>query len=156
MKKKFALGIALAAMLATGTAFAGDFGIGVHGGFGFANGGGLNLAFSNVFVYIDALSISSNSMSLGGAVDFVSFVDKEIADTLSWYIRMGVGAGLWGWDDEFAFAAGVRLPIGLSWRPVNMLELFIQAVPQVGLQVVPKFGLWNNFFGGNIGIRLWL
>jgi len=157
MKKKLVVAIALAAVLTTGTAFA-EFGIGVHGGWGMGGvggGGGLNLAFSNVFVYIDALSGGDYGMHVAGAVDFLSLLNSEIVNTLSWYIRVGIGASFWGFDDAFGCAVSVRLPIGLSWRPIPLLELFLQAVPQIGLQVAPSIDLWGSFFGGNLGLRLW-
>jgi len=156
MKKKLVLVVALVAALGVGTAFADGFGIGVHGGFGQIGGGaGLNLAFSNVFLYIDAIGLGENSMHVAGALDFMSLLHNEFVPTLSFYIRVGVGAALWGWDDNLGLAAGVRLPIGLSWRPIDLLEIFLQVVPQVGLQILPDVDLWSNFWGGNLGIRLW-
>jgi len=155
MKKKVLIALVLASVLATGTAFA-EFGIGVHGGTGGIGGGaGVNLAFSNVFLYIDAIGLGGNHMYVAGAVDFLSLLHNEFIPTLSFYIRVGIGAALWGFGDDFGLAAGVRLPIGLSWRPIDLLEIFLQAVPQIGLQIMPSVGLWNNWWGGNLGIRLW-
>jgi len=166
MKKKLVIVVALAAVLATGPAFADGFGIGVHGGFGGpGGGGGLNLAFSNLFLYIDAVAASGSSFHVAGAVDFISLLHNEFVDTLSFYIRVGVGAALWGYDhlgdSGLGVAAGVRLPIGLSWMPLDFLELFVQGVPQVGVRIAGRegsdsgFGLWSNFWGANLGIRFW-
>ncbi|MCL2230705.1 MAG: hypothetical protein FWC01_06380 [Treponema sp.] len=155
MKKLF-LVLVLGLALMAGTAFA-DFGIGVHGGYGgLGSGGGLNLAFSNVFIYIDAFGLGNNHMSISGAVDFVSLLNSPIVATLNWYIRLGIGVGLWGWDNNMGLAAAVRLPIGLSWKPIKLLEIFLQINPQIGLQIIPDVNLWGNFWGGNLGIRLWI
>ena len=174
MKKKVVLGVALAAILTTGTAFAEGFGIGVHGGFGGIGGGaGLNLAFSGMYLYIDGLSASNNNFAVSGALDFMSLFHDEFVDTLSFYIRLGVGASLWTWStahsDGLGVAAGLRLPIGLSWRPIDLLELFVQLVPQVGLRFAGHdanvsndatgyggFRIWSNFWGANLGLRIWL
>jgi len=155
MKRKVVLGIVLASILATGTVFADGFGIGVHGGFGrIGGGGGLNLAFSNVFVYIDAIGAGDGYMHVAGAVDFMSLLHNEFVNTLSFYVRVGIGASLWGFGDDLGLAAGVRAPIGLSWRPIDLLEIFLQGVPQIGAQIMPSIGL-NWGIGGNLGIRLW-
>jgi len=154
--KKLLLVLVIFAVITTGTAFA-EFGIGVHGGYGgLGGGGGLNLAFSKVFIYIDAFGLGNNHMSLSGAVDFISFIDDPIVDTLNWYIRLGIGAGLWGFDDKLSLAAAVRLPIGLSWKPIPLLEIFLQVNPQIGMRILPDLNLWGNFWGGNLGLRLWL
>jgi len=178
MRKKLVVAVALAAFLATGTAFA-DFGIGVYGGFGLVGGGGagLTLAFSDIYVYIDFASGASgwNRFHLSGAVDFITFLDAEIIPTLNWYIRLGIGAALWGYDrrylDSGAYrtrsgigtAAGVRVPIGVSWMALDWIEVFGQAIPQVGMRFSgyeggsrSGVGLWHNFFGANLGVRFWL
>jgi len=155
--KKLVLVLTLAAIIATGTAFADGFGIGVHGGYGgIGGGGGLNLAFSSLYIYVDSVFAGSGGMHVSGAVDFLSLLDGKIIDNLGWYIRVGIGASLWGFDDSLGIAAGVRVPIGLSWKPIPLLELFLQALPQISVQVLPEVQLWPNFWGGNIGLRLWL
>ena len=153
--KKLLVVIALAAILATGTAFA-DFGIGVHGGYGgIGGGGGLNLAFSDLYIYVDSVFAGGNGLHISGAVDFLSLLNSAIITNLNWYIRVGIGASLWGLDDTIGLAAGVRVPIGLSWRPIPLIEIFLQALPQISLQVLPEINLWSNFFGANLGIRFW-
>lgn len=158
MKKKLVIVVALATVLSTGTVFAGNFGIGVHTGGGLVGaGGGLNLGFGDaVFVYVDALGLGGDAMYVSGAVDFVSLFRAELLPTLGFYIRAGVGLSLWGFDDDLGLAAAARLPIGLSWRPISLLEVFLQIVPQIGVQILPGVDVFGNFFGGNLGLRLWL
>ena len=155
--KKLLFVFALVAILATGTVFAGDFGIGVHGGYGgVGSSGGLNLGVAGLFIYIDALGLGANHMVVSGAVDFISLFGATLVPTLDFYIRAGVGVALWGRNDALGFAAAARLPIGLSWKPIPLLEIFLQVVPQIGFQVLPEVDLWGNFWGGNLGIRIWL
>jgi len=152
--KKLILVAALLVFLCAGTAFA-QFGIGVHGGYGgHGGGGGLNLAFSNIYIYVDAAIGDSNGIGVSGAVDFWQFLGGNIASGFSWYWRLGIPVSLW-LGDELGLAAGVRAPIGISWKPINMVEIFLQAVPQISLQILPKIDLWPNFWGGNLGIRFW-
>jgi len=158
MKRLF-LVFVLIAFVAVGTAFA-DFGIGVHGGGGMSGGGGgVNFAFTNVFIYIDYMS-GGYTFGFSGAVDFIQFVNAPIIPNLNWYIRLGIGAAFWDiyrWNasNDFGLAASVRAPIGLSWKPIPLLEVFVQVYPQIGLQILPGFNLWSSFFGGNLGVRLW-
>jgi len=166
--KKLILSIALIAILATGTVFASPngFSIGVHGGTGgVGSGGGLNLTLPGVpvFWYFDAAGLGDNTMYISGAGDFLFLFDTEFVPTLSFYIRGGIGAAFWSFshevlDNYVGLAASFRLPIGLSWRPIELLEIFLQAVPQIGLQILPidNIRLWGNYWGGNLGIRLWL
>ena len=154
--KKLLLVLVLIAIITTGTAFASSFAIGVHGGFGGIGGGaGVNFVVSNLFFYVDALGFGENHMVVSGACDFVHLLNNEFVKTLSFYIRVGVGASFWGSGDNLGLAASVRLPIGLSWRPISLIEVFLQVVPQLGLRVLPDVALWGNYWGGNIGIRLW-
>jgi len=154
MKKKVVLGVVLAAVLTTGTTFA-EFGIGVQGGGGaLGGGGGLNLAFSGVFLYIDGFSAWDGGLHLSGALDFIDLYGTSLVNTLDFYIRFGIGAGLWGFNDELRLAASARLPIGLSWRPISLLEIFLQLVPEVGARILPPAYLFWNV-GANLGLRLW-
>jgi hypothetical protein len=154
--KKIVCTTVLALVLGAGAAFAdhpGGFGIGLQGGWSGGVGGGLTLKFPSLPVY---WSIDGGSSSLAVAGDYY-FIDKDFIDGLGFYIGVGayVGLGVWGWDDGFNLWAGARVPIGLSWRPINFLELYLQAVPSLGLHVIPFKGLWPNFIGGNLGIRFW-
>ena len=157
--KKLVLVLALVAFLGAGTAFA-DFGIGVHvggaGGLGdLGYGGGLNLAFSNIYIYIDT-AFRGSSLGVSGAVDFVSFLNIDIVDTLSFYLRLGIPVSIWGFGSDFGLAAGVRVPVGLSWKPTEMIEVFFQLIPQVGIRILPSVNIWDDIFGSNLGIRFWL
>jgi len=167
--KKILFVFILAAFIAAGTAFAdhpSGFGIGVHGGYGgIGGGGGLNLKFPSlpIFFYIDTVAGSNNYFSISGAGDFYFIHNSLVKEAgLHWYLGFGVGVSLWGFNDTLGLAAAARLPIGLSWQPVNFLEIFLQIVPQIGARFIGSdnggsgFGLGGNFWCGNLGLRIWL
>jgi len=153
MKKLLCVAV-LVAVIGAGTAFA-QFGIGVHGGGGtLGGGGGINLAFSDIYIYVDALGAWDGGMHVSGAVDFLSLYKTNLASNFDFYVRVGVGAGLWGFNDTFGLAAAARVPVGVSWKPIPLIELFLQAVPQIGLKILPSIDLFWGV-GGNLGVRFW-
>ena len=154
--KKIICVTVLALTLGVGAVFADHpdgFGIGVQGGWSGGAGGGLTLKFPVLPIF---WSIDGGPASLSVAGDYY-FIDKDFIDRLGFYIGAGAyaGLGVWGWNDGFNLWAGVRVPIGLSWRPIDLLEIYLQAVPSIGLHIIPFHGLWPHFIGGNLGIRLW-
>jgi len=157
MKKKLLIALVLATVLATGTAFAdhpGGFGIGVQGGYGGGVGGGLTFKLPSmpIFWVVDFWSWDSG-LGLQVAGDFY-FIDSQLIPTLHWYFGLGGYVNL-GLGNPLGLAIGARLPIGLSWQPINLLEIYLQFVPSIGLAVLPKIDLYPNFWGTNLGIRLW-
>jgi len=163
--KKLVIVIALAAILATGTAFAdhpSGFGIGVQGGYGGGWGGGwatspgvaLTLKFPGlpVFWAVD-LDIWQSYLGLRVAGDYY-FIDKELVSTLHWYLGVGGYVGLGFGTDYFGLGLGARLPIGLSWQPIKLLEIYLQLVPSIGVEFLPNIGLGGGW-GANLGVRLW-
>jgi hypothetical protein len=170
--KKLVMVIALAAIFATGSVFAvqDGFGIGVIGGFGggwgsegsVAGGGALSLKFPSVPVYWGInLDIWSSGMWLGVSGDFIHLIDnqplvKEIG--LSWFIRGGLYGKVFIGQNIFGLDFGARLPIGLSWQPIKLIELFIDVAPSIGLGITfadpVRLGLGGGW-GGELGIRLW-
>jgi len=165
MKKIFFV-LVLAAILATGTAFAdypGGWGIGIQGG-GIGNWGGgwfggaalsLKVPSLPIFWAIDFAG-GNNYFMLGVSGDYYLVHSALVpAINLDWYLGIGayVTLGLGGYD---FFGVGGRVPIGLSWQPINFLEVYLQLVPSIGAGFSSSnFGLGGGF-GGNIGIRFWL
>jgi len=157
--KKIVICLAFFAIFATGTVFAdhpGGFGIGVQGGFGGVGAGGaLTLKFPSmpIFWAVDFYFGESN-----GAIEVIGdyyFIDNRIASIFHWYLGVGGYVGLWAGSNNLSLWAGARLPIGLSIQPLPLLEIYLQVVPRIGLSILPDIGLHGNFWGGNIGIRLW-
>jgi hypothetical protein len=158
--KKFLAVFVIGLCLSTAAVFAqhsNKFGIGLQGGWAGGVGGGLSLKLPSVPLF---WTIDADNNWLGVAGDFY-FIDKSLVPEakLGWYFGVGVygDLGFWGdHDDSFGLIVGGRLPIGLSWQPLNWFELYLQVVPNIGLQISPDIGLGGNFFGANLGIRLWL
>jgi hypothetical protein len=166
MKKKIVIAIALAAILATGTAFAVQDGLGIgivgggHGGWGGAGtvpGFALSLKLPSVPVYWGINLGLGNPLWLGVSGDFIHLIDNKalVKDIgLSWFIRLGLYGKIWLGSDVLALDAGARLPIGLSWQPVKLFEIFIDAVPRVGVSISDGIHLGGGW-SGELGIRLW-
>jgi len=172
--KKFLVVFVLAVILATGTAFAdhpSGLGVGVQGGggggwegggFGIYNGASLSLKIPSmpVFWAVD-LAINDLGMLLGVSGD-VYFIDAVLVSDigLHWYLGVGVGVGIGVYDDLYLNAVG-RLPIGLSWQlplnagPINALEIYLQAVPSLGITILPGVNFPAGGWPINLGIRLW-
>ena len=168
--KKIIIVIALMAIIGTGTAFADHpegWGIGIYNTFdhtlfngtlhGF--GAGLTIVFPGfpVFFYFD---LTNNFNHVAAAGDYY-FIDDNIDGPWHWYFGLGLGVASWINDKKLGLATALRIPIGVSVQPIDWFEFFIQAVPQVGIRFVGHegdkegFGIYNRFWGGNIGIRFW-
>jgi opacity protein-like surface antigen len=167
LMKKLVLVLVLAILMA-GAAFAdhpSGFGIGVQGGgggnwsgggFGSANTA-LTLKFPSVPIFwAIRADIWKDYFGLGVSGDFY-FIDSEIAPSigLNWYLGFGLGVGLWGFNDNLGLGVSARLPIGLSWQPIDLLEIYLQVVPNLGVQILPDVHFPYGGWGGDIGIRFW-
>jgi len=164
--KKLVLVFALAAILATGTLFAdhpGGFGIGVQGGYSGAWGGGgfgngalsLKLPSLPIFWAI-RMDITNGYFGLGVSGDYYLIDDKLVPEIgLNWYLGVGGALGLSFGGDWMGLGLAARLPIGLSWQPLPLLEIFLQVVPSLGVSILPGFHFPYGGWGGDIGIRLW-
>ena len=178
--KKIVLVIALAAILATGTVFAdhpGGLGIGIVG---FYPGGvGLSLKIPSVPIYW-GISAAFGSDYFGADVSGDYYiVDSKLVPAIGLNGFIGLGAffsfhdySREDWTDySRTFTAfGGRIPIGLSWQPVKLLEIFFDVAPSLGLyiwsdekhtvlgqEVITKEGSKGFHFGWPIelGLRLW-
>ncbi|MCL2602073.1 MAG: DUF3996 domain-containing protein [Treponema sp.] len=80
---------------------------------------------------------------------------------LSWFLGVGGYAGFWRSSNGFSsnlLDFGVRLPIGLSWMPVNFFEVFIDVAPSVGFYFWSGDRSTSGLGGGwqgDLGIRFW-
>jgi len=165
--KKMLIVFTLFAILATGTVFAdhpGGFGIGVqYGGGGHWDAGGyhsnaaLSLKIPSIpLFWAVRLDINDGYFGLGLSGDYY-VIDRKLVPEfgLNWYLGIGGSVGLSFWDDGMGLGVAARLPIGLSWQPIPLLEIFLQIVPSLGVDIVPDFHFPSGGFGGDIGIRLW-
>ena len=165
--KKAVFCLALFTILATGTVFAdhpGGFGIGVQGGFsgtwgvvGNYGGGALSLKLPSLPVFwAIRLDILTDFFNLWVSGDYYLIDSKLVpAIGLNWYLGIGGALGLSFGSNWMGLGLAARLPIGLSWQPVRLLEIFLQVVPSLGVSIVPEFHFPYGGWGGDIGIRLW-
>jgi opacity protein-like surface antigen len=170
MKKLLCL-VVLAAVIATGTAFAQDvhpsgFGIGALWGGAVDNGFHHNVALSlkipDMPVFWGISGRFSDSWSQIGVQGDVYLMGSYLVDTLlGWFFGVGL-YGNFGFNDHAAVIGfGGRFPVGLTIQPVELLEIFFNAAPQIG------GGIWvsgdnsgfdfprGGFFNFEIGLRFW-
>jgi hypothetical protein len=164
--KKILFVFVLVAIIATGTAFAdypSGFGIGVQGGWSgsWTGGGGGGAALSlkipgvPVFWAVQLGFPGNDYVWLNVAGDYYLIHNPLVSSIgLHWYFGLGLGVGL-GLGSSFHLGAEFRVPVGLSWQPLDFLELYLQAVPSIGALFIPDVGIWGGW-GGNLGIRFWL
>ena len=171
MKKKLVLVVALAAVMVVGTAdklFASPVhpdGWGVGALWGGSVDGGLT---SNVALSLKAPNLPvfwGIRLGLGGGTTWVGLqgdvyiMGGEIVPTLGWFLGLGL-YGNFFLGDDFALGFGARVPIGLTWQPIQIFELFLNLAPQIGgyMYTHGDGGFefpHGGFFGFEIGLRLW-
>jgi len=198
--KKIVLVVALAAILATGTAqkaFAdhpSGWGIGVVGNWWWnqwgMGGGGLSLKIPSVPIYW-AINFGGGGgrydghFGIGLTGDYY-FIDKALpVPMLHWFLGLGGYFNFYTWRhsyynyqydrrDEWSWAHinfGARVPIGLSFQPIPLLEIWIDFAPSFGLGIDTdsnnKYRYNNHDYGHDfwigthwgfpfeIGLRLW-
>jgi len=190
MRRKVLVAVVLAAVLATGTAFADypdGWGIGIMGtyGLGFGDsenflgsGAALSLKIPGVPVFWGInMGIGSDFFGIGIQGDYY-FIHNNIAGPLHWYFGVGGFFNMQFWSYRSSlieyswtnFGGGVRIPVGLSFQPLELLEVFFNIAPSFGVRVVGAYEytiLGTTYrrdgdvgFGWGvpieIGVRLWL
>ena len=172
--KRIVIVLVLAAIIATGTVFAADprpngLGIGAVWGYagGWGGGGGnggaaLALKLPSLAPYLGVdLGFGDGWFSIGATADW-NMAGGNLASVLGWYIDLGGYLGFWASDDVSRVNLGFRLPVGLTIKPINILDIFVAFVPSLGLglRVSGDHGDSLHFpaggWGLNLGIRLWL
>ena len=81
---------------------------------------------------------------------------------LSWYWGIGGYLGFWHWSYRRWSANlldfGIRVPIGLSFMPLDFFDVFLAIAPSIGLYLWTgdrdRSGLGGGW-QGDIGIRFW-
>ena len=190
--KKALLVVVLAAILATGTVFAdhpSGLGIGVVGRFGFAGfgggGAGLSLKIPSLPVYWGLnVGFGENHFAFGATGDYY-MIDSPLAGPLHWFFGVGGFFDFFSYSESYKYSggsldysftriyAGARVPIGISFQPIPLLEIFLDIAPSLGLEIYSGYdasytisGTKYSFkedgsmgFGysipAEIGLRLW-
>jgi hypothetical protein len=77
------------------------------------------------------------------------------AGKLGWFLGAGAYVGLGNKGDDMYFNLGARVPVGISYRPTKLVQIFADVVPQLGIGFnpikFPDFGI-----GFDLGVRLWV
>ncbi|MDR1238907.1 MAG: DUF3996 domain-containing protein [Treponema sp.] len=185
--KKRVLVVLLGLMLAAG-AFADHpkgWGLGLVGQYGdyWSGGGGalggwaVSLKVPSVPVFWGInMSISSNGFNLGATGDYYIIDQTLIKEAgLGWFLGIGGYFDFGTYTYRYvttdytrtALGLGARVPIGLSWQPINVLEVFIDFAPSLG--IIFYSGDYYDYstnknesrsrlgggWQGDIGIRFW-
>ena len=167
--KKLVIAIALVAILGAGTAFADNrpsgFGIGVVGAghSGWTGGGGIGfryglaLAAADTYWGIQLAGFGSN-LFIGVTGDFLTFMSGSIGGgPVGWYIDGGLFANVL-LGNNLTLGGGARLPIGLSFNFNDFIDIWLAAVPSIGVSVTTggntNIGLGGGW-GPEIGLRVW-
>jgi hypothetical protein len=182
--KKILMVLALVAIITTGTAFAdhpNGLGIGVVGnysswGFG-GQGGGISLKIPNIPIYwAISLGLGMDYFALGVTGDYY-LIDNKLGDLLHWFFGVGGYFTFFNYSLKYLTVdysytwmyGGVRAPIGISFQPMPLLEIFADIAPSIGLGIYSGYeykvlGYTYKDDGGvslgwgaplEIGIRLW-
>jgi len=160
MKRKIA-SLALA-LFVSGTAGIFAFGIGLQAN---ANSG-------NVFAPGVAVTFKLDQVPLVFAGNYYAGDTLSFALTGDWWVmnepivRIGRTSLDYFWGlgffsnvafpkDDFQFACGMRVPLGLNILVARAIEPYIQVVPSFGLHFIPSIGAENFFFPVSAGFRIW-
>ncbi|MDR0562527.1 MAG: hypothetical protein LBG73_07535 [Spirochaetaceae bacterium] len=170
-------------------------GFGFNWGWPFGGGGGsapgiyLSLKAPKLPVFWGlSLGFGTNYFGLGVTGDWY-IIDKPLAPAAKLHWFLGVGGfltlNIWGGSWSYAggsakwsyleFGGGVRVPVGLSWQPLDWLEVFGEINASLGIggstdsvieydvggeklkHTYHEGGLWFPVggLGGAIGVRFW-
>jgi opacity protein-like surface antigen len=196
--KKIVLVVALAVVLAAGAVFADHpkgWGIGVVGNYSFGFGGygggpgvGLSLKIPSVPVFWGlGMGFGSDYLNANVTGDYY-FIDKALIPEakLHWFLGLGGFFDYYHYSKRHSYSdgsidytyshidLGVRLPIGLSWQPLNFFELFANVAPSLGVDIYSGYDVKYTTTVGekhnkedsamrlafavpvNLGLRFWL
>ncbi|MDR2542957.1 MAG: hypothetical protein LBC80_05865 [Treponema sp.] len=165
--KKILSVLVLLVIFTTGTAFAqnvhpGGLGIGVmwggHLDDGFTGNEGAALSLklpNNPFFW----GVSVNKGPTIGVQGDRYFFGSKLIPTLGWYLGLG-GYGSIYLGDIAALEFGLRAPLGLTFQPIDLLEIFVTLAPSLGISIITGDDGDIDFphfrWPVEIGIRIWL
>jgi hypothetical protein len=157
-----------------GVGLLGQYGGGWTGGDGLG-GLALSLKVPSVPVFWGInLRFPNNGFSAGVTGDYYIIDQYLIQEAgLGWFFGLGGYLDFATYNYKFvgrdysqtAFEFGVRVPIGLSWQPVDVFEIFIDFAPSLGIvffdgdyydyrQNEDKISLGGGW-QGDVGLRFW-
>lgn len=159
--KKALLVLIFIAVLATGSVFADHpdgWGLGVMGRYAFGYYNYPSVAFALKVPVLPVywgigFGIDKDWFDIDISGDYY-FIDKKMvpAINLNWFIGAGVYASFYsntyrnnnGKNTGYSFGLGGRIPVGLSWQPIPLLEVFLNLTPSIGFHIYSEVKI-NNF-----------
>lgn len=90
-----------------------------------------------------------------GVTDDWWVIQRNVTGILDLYVGLGFYAGFTMIEQDSDFSLGARAPIGITAKPINELELFLEIAPAMGVGFEPDiyFPSWN--VQGALGARIW-
>jgi hypothetical protein len=161
MKNKIII-MALAALLFLPAAAFSDTGLGAAFTYGLDNGD--HNTGAALSVNTPAIPGTVQNLSLKFSTDYFSFsvsddwwvIQETLTGALDFYVGLGFYAGMSVIDNgDPDFALGGRAPIGLSIKPIDFAEFFLEVAPAMGLGFEPEIHFPSWYVQGALGFRLW-
>ena len=162
--KRFLIVMVLVAIIGAGTAFADNgLGIGVLWGGSVENGlhnhAALSLKLPSMPIFWGIRLGIGDALYIGVQGDMY-ILQGNLMPTLSWFLGLGLYGNFYI-GDAIGIGFGGRVPIGLRWRPIGLLEIFGNVTPQIGGYLgLGEHGSFmfpsGGYFGFELGVRLWL
>lgn len=121
---------------------------------------GLSLKLPNIPIFwATYLGIQNNNVAFGVTGDKYIYDQDLVSEkdfNLDWYLGIGGYLNMGSIQGEFLSAAGLRLPVGLSWHINKEYELFLALDPSLGLSISPNLKFPDFFFAAELGLRYWM
>ena len=143
-----------------------EYGIGVQFNYGTITGffgNDLSIKLPNIPIFWTVgsfLDYRINTVRLAG--DWY-YLDKKIVGPLGWYLGVGLCLNFDFGENYFGLWPVLRIPIGLSVWTAPKMEIFLQAVPNIVVNLIPYVsksynGIYAPIYGidANLGIRFWI
>jgi len=121
-------------------------------------GGGLSVKIPRVPIYWAIEYTMGSAADILGLRGDIYIIDSKLVPkiNLNWFL----GVGVWGeksfnvlYDGEDYAAGGLKMPVGLSWQPIPLLEVFLDFAPFICMTSNPDpfFASWSI----EGGVRFW-
>ena len=123
-------------------------GLQARGGIGLAAGqpSGITFRIEKFPVVTIGYSFLTGSQWINGSLDFW-ILNNPIAGQFYWYFGIGGNVGIYT-TSGMPVRLGARVPIGIQWVPINLIEVYLEGAP--GALLYPAIGFdWQ----ANLGIR---
>jgi F0F1-type ATP synthase membrane subunit c/vacuolar-type H+-ATPase subunit K len=121
---------------------------------------GLSLKLAGLPIYWGFfLNTHNDVFGLGVTGDYY-LIDSSLFKEGGFDMGLHLGLGGYGsmifYDTDTYFAAGGRVPVGLSFLFARRFEVSLGLAYNLGLRVLPTVDFPAHFFNGELGFRLWL